>query len=124
MKNSELMAGEIVDIARQLGVVEGEAPLDAAQVLMLAKVIKVKIKAAAAAGKTADELNADLRDALQLGCDLSDFTSSITLRLATDDTVAALLTELRSRIDHFQQTALPILERAAKTRPAPNGSGN
>jgi hypothetical protein len=122
MNNSEMMAGEIVDIARQLGVVEGETSLEAAQVLMLAEVIKVKIKAAVAAKSVADELNTELRDALQLACDLSDFTGSITLRLATDDTVAALLTELRSRIDRFQQVALPALERAQGMRPGPQSS--
>ena len=118
MNSSEILAAEIVDIARQLGVVEDESLLGDAQVLMMAKVIKVKIKAAVAARKAADELNSDLRSALQLGCDLSAYTGSITLRLATDDTVAALLTELRNRIDHFQKAALPALERAAQTSPA------
>jgi hypothetical protein len=119
MKNSEILADEIVDIARHLGVVQNESPLDAAQILMLTKVIKVKIKAAIADGKAAAELNSDLREALQLGCELSAYAGSITLRLATDDTVAALLTELRSRIDSFQRAALPVLERAAQTSPAP-----
>jgi hypothetical protein len=118
MSKSEILAGEIVEIARQLGVVDGQATLDDAQLLMLTEVIKVKIKAAVAARCVAEDLNADLRRALQIGCELSAYTGSITLRLATDDSVAALLTELRSRIDRFQQVAQPVLERANGILPA------
>jgi hypothetical protein len=50
-----------------------------------------------------------------MGYELSEYTESITLRLAMDDTVATLLIELRNRIDKFQQTALPALERVHAT---------
>lgn len=107
----DALTSQMIAIAQQLGIVEENKSLDQTQVLMLAEAIKVKIKASAAALEQANSMNADLIAALELGNNLANFTGSLTLRLATDDTVATLLTELRTRIEQFQQRALHILDR-------------
>jgi len=128
MHEQEELSSEIIGIAQQLGIVDGDKPLDKKQVLMLAEAIKIKIKSAAAKLEQATDLNSELLSALQMGYDLSAFTGSITLRMATDDSVATILTELRNRIEQFQQAAFPVLERvrAAEllTTPAPDAPSN
>lgn len=128
MYEQDALSSEIIGIAQRLGIVDRDARLDQKQVLMLAEAIKVKIKSAATELKQATDLNSELLSALQMGYELSAFTGSITLRMATDDSVATILTELRNRIDQFQQAAFPVLERvrAAEllTTPTPGAPSN